>query len=90
MNQDMVWQLVRYLLLAAGGYLTSKGLADEATVQALVTAIGTIAIGAWGVYVKWRTVTVPAAVVVASQESPTVPTIPTVSAGTGAVQVNAA
>jgi hypothetical protein len=52
----------------------------------MVTAIGTLVIGAWGIYVKWHTKSVPAEVVQASADNPKVPTIPTVSSATGTVK----
>lgn len=86
MNQDMIWQLVRYLLLALGGYLASKGLIDQGSIEGIVAAVGTLVIAGWGVYVKWRTKSVPEAVVTASQSPLTPePVIPTVSSATGEV-----
>lgn len=79
MNQDMVWQLVRYSLLAAGGYLTGKGYTDDATAQAMIGALMVILPGAWGVYVKWSTKTVPASAV---EGAP----VPTLSPTTGKVE----
>lgn len=85
MNQDIVWQLLRYLLIAGGGYLASRGLIDQGSVEGIVAAVGTLVIAGWGIYVKWSTKAVPIAVVVASEVRPDVPTIPTVSSATGTV-----
>lgn len=86
MNQDLFWQMFRGLLLMAGGYLVQKGLTDEATMQAAATALLTLAVFGWGLYVKYGTRTVSAAVVDRSKIDPTVPTIPTISPATGAVE----
>lgn len=63
---DLVWQNVRYILIALGTYGTAKGWVSaeqvgpgvEVATQALS---GLVAAGAWawGVYVKWNTATVP-------------------------------
>lgn len=89
MNWELSWQLIRYLLIAAGGYLTSKGLTDDATVQAMVGAVMILGPAIQGIIVKWGTKSVPAIVVEASR-SPLTPEapIPTVSPVTGAVTTN--
>jgi hypothetical protein len=77
-NSDMIWQLLRYGLLAVGGYFTNKGVVTGDQVTQLVAAGGTIFTAIWGIYVKFNTKAVPASVA-------NKPTIPTVSAGTGAI-----
>jgi hypothetical protein len=52
MNADSIWQIARYILIAAGGFVTAKGWADEATVTSVVTAIGTIFVAVWGVWTR--------------------------------------
>lgn len=59
MNYDMVWQIIRYLLLAGGGWLTSRGFLTSDTLTQVVGAIGVILSAAWGTYVKWGTTSVP-------------------------------
>lgn len=79
MNSDIIWQILRYVLLAVGGYFTNKGYITGDTVTSVVAAIGTLFTAAWGIYVKAGTQAVPN--VVADK-----PSIPTVSAATGAVK----
>jgi hypothetical protein len=57
MNQDMIWQMLRYALLATGG-ITAGASASNHTqlIGALVMMIGTFL---WGCYVKWSTKSVP-------------------------------
>lgn len=78
MNSDMIWQLVRYGLLTAGGFLTSRGVMTEDNMTSVIGALGTLFTVGWGVYVKKGTQAVPDAV--ANR-----PSIPTVSAATGKV-----
>lgn len=79
MNAEIVWQLLRYALLAAGGFLTSRGILADAALESVVGAIGLLFTTAWGVYIKWNTKSVPAAVA-------DKPSVPTVSPVTGAVE----
>ena len=76
MNSDMIWQIVRYLLVAGGSWLTTKGYVDDASVQSTVGALGTLFGVAWGLYVKWNTRAVPAVTAARSD-------VPVVSAATG-------
>jgi len=83
---DQVWQSIRYLLIAAGAFLAGRGKIDAGQVAPLVDSVmqvggAAVALGsaAWGLYVKWRTKPVPAAV--ADRKD-----IPTVSSATGAIQ----
>ncbi len=78
MNSDMIWQILRYALLAGFGWLANKGYGDAATWNTVVGAIGAIFTAGWGIYVKMGTKAVPVAV--ANR-----PEIPTVSAATGSV-----
>lgn len=79
MNQDMIWQNVRYLLLFGGGIFVGKGYFTADQLTGAVAAIGTLFTFGWGIYVKYGTKAVPAATAARSD-------VPTVSAATGAVQ----
>ena len=79
MNYDMIWQIVRYAMLIAGGFATAKGLVSEEQLVALTGAIGTIFTAIWGVAVKWNSTSVPDAT--ANRLD-----VPTVSPITGAVK----
>lgn len=59
MNTDMIWQLVRYLLLWGGGVLVGKGYFESSQIEAAIGAIGTLFPLIWGAYVKWNTKAVP-------------------------------
>lgn len=85
---DNVWQLARYALIAGGMYVAgqSKGTisASEVTsaVDAILLAGGSVVsagTAAWGLYVKWRTRSVPEHVAAR-------PDVPTVNTVTGAVE----
>ena len=76
MTSDSVWQVVRYLLIAAGSFATGKGWVTSDQVTGLIGALGTIFTVAWGVYVKFGTKAVPAATAARKD-------VPTVSAATG-------
>jgi hypothetical protein len=82
---DQVWQTIRYVLIGGGGFLAGRGKIDPTQVVPLADQIITIGSGAvslgaavWGLYVKWRTATVPAATAAR-------PDVPVVSSATGAV-----
>jgi hypothetical protein len=79
MTSDSVWQVVRYLLIAAGSFATGKGWVTSDQVTGVIGAIGTLFTVAWGLYVKAGTRAVPS--VAAAR-----PDVPTVSAATGAVK----
>lgn len=83
---DIAIQLLRYLLIAAGAYLTKQGLVDDETWTAIVGAMITILTGAWGIYVKYGTKSVPT-LVVDNSHSPLTPEppIPVTSTVTGNV-----
>lgn len=55
MNADSIWQIVRYILIAIGGYFTSKGVVDESTVTSIVGALGTIFVAIWGLVARSKT-----------------------------------
>jgi len=83
---DSFWQSVRYVLIAIGSFLAGRGKIDALQVAPLVDqliqiASGAVALGAasWGLYVKFRTATVPADVAVR-------PDVPVVNTATGVVK----
>lgn len=79
MNADTVWVLVRYALIALGGWLTNKGFVDADTWTTVVGALGTLFVATWGIFVRWNTNAVPSSVAAS-------PSVPTVSAATGTVK----
>lgn len=86
MTSDSVVQVIRYLMLIVGGGLTFLGWATPTEVATLTTsiiaAVGpvmTVGTFVWGLYVKWKTKSVP--VHVAARID-----VPTVSSVTGAQQ----
>jgi hypothetical protein len=81
MKWDSVWQILRYVFIAGGSFLVGKGWITAENVETIVGAIGTIGAVIWGLYVKAGTQAVPDAV--ANR-----PSIPTVSAATGAVKTD--
>jgi hypothetical protein len=83
---DSFWQSIRYVLIAIGSFFAGRGKIDAAEVtplvdQALQLASGLIALGAaaWGLYVKFKTATVPASVAARRD-------VPVISTATGAVK----
>lgn len=78
MNMDIVWQLVRYGLLAVGGFFVHKGTVTEDSLTTIVGAVMDGLAALWGIYVKFGTKAVP--VSVADK-----PSVPTVSAATGQI-----
>ena len=48
MTSDSVWQIVRYLLIAAGSFATGKGWVTADQVTGIIGAIGTLFTVAWG------------------------------------------
>jgi hypothetical protein len=79
MNQDTLWQLIRYGLIAAGSFFVGKGYITSEQVTTVVGAIGAIFPVLWGLYVKFGT---KSTTVEAAQRSD----VPTVSGATGTVQ----
>jgi hypothetical protein len=78
MNSDSVWQIIRYILLAAGGYFTNKGILTGDQLTAIIAALGTLFTAGWGIYVKYGT---KATTIAAAAK----PSVPTVSGATGVV-----
>lgn len=79
MTWDMVWQIVRYILIAGFSFLTGKGYISAENAEAVIGAIGTIGAVLWGLYVKSGT----KAVALTDTERFD---LPTVSAATGTTQ----
>ncbi len=79
MSSDIVWQIIRYILIAAGSFATGKGWVDADTVTQIIGALGTLFAVGWGLFVKAGTASVPAATAARAD-------VPTVSAATGAVK----
>jgi hypothetical protein len=78
MKWDSVWQILRYILIAAGGIAVGKGWVTNEQLVTIVGAIGSVGAVVWGLVVKSGTTAVPDAVAAR-------PDVPTVSAATGAV-----
>lgn len=83
---DQFWQSVRYVLIGAGAFFAGRGRLDPAQVAPLADQIVTVGSGAmsvaaaaWGLYVKFRTATVPA-------DTAARPDVPVVSAATGGLK----
>lgn len=79
MTWDIVWQILRYLLIAGGSFLVGKGYITSENVDTVVGAIGSIGAVLWGIYVKTGTKAVPVATAARAD-------VPTVSGATGTVQ----
>ena len=52
MTGEQIWGIVRTILAAAGGYIVAKGWVDNATLQSVIGALGTIFIAVWSVWAK--------------------------------------
>lgn len=79
MTSDSVWQVVRYLLIAAGSFATGKGWVTSDQVTGIIGAFGTLFTVAWGIYVKFGTRATTA-------DTAARPDVPTISAATGALK----
>jgi hypothetical protein len=78
MTSDTIWQIVRYALLALGGFFTNKGLITNDQLTSIIGALGTLFTAGWGIYVKYGTRATTAIVAMRSD-------VPTVSSATGIV-----
>jgi hypothetical protein len=78
MNQDTIWQVIRYALIALGGYFTNKGIVSSDQWTTIIGALGTVFPIIWGLYVKYGT---KATTIAAAAK----PSVPTVSGATGIV-----
>ena len=52
MSPEQVAGLVRALLAAVGGFLVSKGLVDDSTLQAVAGAVATLVTAVWSFVAK--------------------------------------
>lgn len=78
MKWDTIWQILRYILIAGGGFLTGKGYITAEQLTTIVGAIGSVGAIIWGLFVKAGTTAVPDATAARAD-------VPTVSGATGAV-----
>ncbi len=78
MTSDTTWQIVRYALLALGGFVINKGIITSDELTAIIGALGTLFTAAWGIYVKYGTRATTADTALRSD-------VPTVSSATGIV-----
>jgi hypothetical protein len=76
MTSDTIWQIVRYALLALGGFFTNKGLITSDQLTTIIGALGTLFTAGWGIYVKYGTRATTAIVAMRTD-------VPTVSPATG-------
>ena len=79
MNADTVWQIIRYVLIAVGGWFASRGYVSGDQLETVVGGLGALFPVLWGLFVKFNTKAVP--VKVANRAD-----VPTVSGATGQVQ----
>lgn len=84
--KDQIWQSVRYLLIAGGAFLAGRGKISTEQVMPTVDAVMqiggaavTIATAGWGLYVRFRTKSVPEAVAARAD-------VPTVDVATGSIE----
>ena len=52
MTADQVWGIIRTILAAGGGYIVAKGWVDNATLQSVLGALGTLFVAGWSVWSK--------------------------------------
>lgn len=52
MNQEQILSLVQTILQVGGGMLVTRGVMDDATMQAAIGALLTIGVTAWGLYTR--------------------------------------
>lgn len=52
MNAEQWWGVIRTILAALGGWVVAKGYVDNATLQAVLGALGTIFVAVWSVVAK--------------------------------------
>lgn len=86
MSNDLVWQAIRYTLLAAGMWMSARNWIPVDQVAPMVDrliqfgSLGvSIATATWGFYVKFRTKSVPLATAQRAD-------VPTVHPATGAIE----
>lgn len=79
MTSDTIWQIIRYILIAAGSFATGKGWVTADQVTTIIGALGSLFAVGWGLFVKAGTVTV-------SADTGARADVQTVSAATGATK----
>ncbi len=52
MTGEQIWGVIRTLLACGGGFIVSKGYIDDATLTAVLGALGTIFVAGWSVWSK--------------------------------------
>lgn len=52
MTKDMAWGVIRAVLAGGAGYLAGKGIADAATLNEVIGALGVIFAAGWSVWAK--------------------------------------
>ena len=52
MNAEQVWGIIRTILAAFSGWVVAKGYVDDATLQSVIGAVGTIFIAVWSFVAK--------------------------------------
>lgn len=54
MTGEQIWGVIRTILAFAGGFVVSKGYLDDATMTAVIGALGTIFVAGWSILAKKR------------------------------------
>ena len=52
---EQAWGVIRTLLAFGGGFIVSKGYIDDATLTAVLGALGTIFVAGWSIWSKKKT-----------------------------------
>ena len=52
MTGEQIWGVVRTLLAFGGGFVVSKGYIDDATLTAVIGALGTLFVAGWSIISK--------------------------------------
>jgi len=55
MNQDTIWQAMRYALLLGGGFFVGRGTISAEQLELIAGLAGAIVSASWGFWVKWNT-----------------------------------
>lgn len=79
MNQDLIWQAIRYALMNAGASFVTKGVITGDQETTIVAGVVTALAVGWGLFVKWNTKSVTAVTGARAD-------VPTVSPATGVVK----
>jgi hypothetical protein len=79
MNLDTVMQLLRYVLLAGGGFAVGRGWITNAQVELIGGFAAVVIPAAWGLYVKWNTSPVKDTVILSKN-------VPSINSATGSTE----